>query len=217
MRYLTVLAHPDRGGAFHPLADRLADDPALTREAIHHVELLPDDTILLFAEGSGDSDRYAAIMADCDHVEDYLVSGDERWMAVSQIRASDDSRALLEHRRDSDVVVETPIRIRDDGALRVTFVGSEGELRGLADAVREAPVTFEVRETGDYDPDESALARLLTARQREVLDAAVDAGYYAAPRAATQADVAAALGVAPATVGEHLRKIEARVFGALAD
>ncbi|MFC3476884.1 helix-turn-helix domain-containing protein [Halobacterium litoreum] len=217
MRYLTVLAHPGDGVAFHPLAERLAADPALTREAIHHVELLPDNTILLFAEGSGDSDRYEAIMADSDYVEDYLVSGDDRWMAVSQSRATDTARRLLERHRESDAVVETPIRIRDDGALRITYVGSDADLGALAAAARDAPISLEVLETGDYDPDEGSLSRHLTTRQQEVLNAAVALGYYGQPRTASQADLADELGVAPSTVGEHLRKIEARVFGALAD
>lgn len=216
MRYLTVLAHP-ADGAFHPLAERLASDPAITREAIHHVELLGDDTILLFAEGSGDSERYEAIMADSDYVEEFLVSGDDRWMAVSQSRATATARRLLEHRRDSDVVVETPIRVRDDGALRATFLGSDDDLGALVAAARDAPMDLEVLETGDYDPDETALERLLTPRQQDVLNAAVAAGYYREPRDASLETVAAELDIAPSTVGEHLRKIEARVFGALAD
>ena len=63
----------------------------------------------------------------------------------------------------------------------------------------------------EYDPGVRQLFGRLTGRQREVLAAAVRAGYYDAPRRATQADVAERLDVSPATVGEHLR-IESRVF-----
>jgi len=73
-----------------------------------------------------------------------------------------------------------------------------------------------VLETGTYSPDRHALSRLLTERQREVLDAAVETGYYRDPRGATHEEVAAALDIAPTTVGEHLRKIEQRVFTAVA-
>jgi len=48
-----------------------------------------------------------------------------------------------------------------------------------------------------------------------VLVAAVEAGYYDTPRRATQEDVAAAVDCSPATAGEHLRKVERAVFGAL--
>jgi predicted DNA binding protein len=63
----------------------------------------------------------------------------------------------------------------------------------------------------EYDPGVRQLFGRLTGRQREVLTAAVRAGYYDAPRRATQADVAERLDVSPATVGEHLR-IDSRVF-----
>ena len=216
MRYLTVLVHPDDGATFHPLGEQLAAEPTIDREAIHHVELLADGTVLLFAEGSGEQTRYEEIMRDSPYVHDYMVSGAERWMAVSQFEPTDETRRMLELQRESDVVLETPIRINDDGSFRVTYVGSDAEFRRLfRDAPEEADLSFEVVDTGDYEPGEGALTRLLTRRQQEVLEAAVDAGYYGTPREATLDDVAAEVGIAPATAGEHLRKVEARVFEAL--
>ncbi|WP_276280359.1 helix-turn-helix domain-containing protein [Halorussus caseinilyticus] len=216
MRYLTVLARPGEGGAFHPLGKRLSAEPSITREAIHRVELLADGTVLSFAEASGDRHRYEEIMEESPSVVDYLVSGGDRWMAVSQFEPTDTTRRVLERARESDVVVETPIRVEGDGSLRVTYLGSESDLRNLfRDVADETALAFEVVETGDYDPDESAFARLLTIRQQEVLEAAVEEGYYSAPRRATHEDVARAVGIAPTTAGEHLRKIEERVFGAL--
>jgi predicted DNA binding protein len=73
-------------------------------------------------------------------------------------------------------------------------------------------VTVEVRE---YDPDHGRLYSTLTARQLEVLDVALEKGYYDAPRRATHEAVAAELVCSAATVGEHLRKIERQVFTAL--
>ena len=52
----------------------------------------------------------------------------------------------------------------------------------------------------------------LTDRQREILAAAVEVGYYEVPRQASHEDIADHLGIAPATVGEHLRKIESTVL-----
>ncbi|MFB6270658.1 MAG: helix-turn-helix domain-containing protein, partial [Halobacterium sp.] len=49
----------------------------------------------------------------------------------------------------------------------------------------------------------------LTDRQREVVETAVDLGYYDVPRTAGQDDVAAELDCASSTVAEHLRKAEA--------
>ena len=53
----------------------------------------------------------------------------------------------------------------------------------------------------------------LVARLR-VGDAALDLGYYDGLRRATQRDAADRLGRSAGTVGEHLQKIESRVFGA---
>ena len=216
MRYLTVRVHPEDGATFHPLGGRLAAEPSIDREAIHHVELLANGTVLLFAEGSGDKSRYEAIMDESPYVQDYMVSGAERWMAVSRFEPTAATRRMLELQRESGVVVETPIKINDDGSFRVTYVGSDTAFQCLfRDAPEEADLSVEVVDTGDYEPEEGALTRLLTRRQQEVLEAAVEVGYYNAPRQATLEDVGAAVGIAPATVGEHLRKVEARVFGAL--
>ncbi|GAA5044851.1 helix-turn-helix domain-containing protein [Haladaptatus pallidirubidus] len=216
MRYLTVLVHPAEGGAFHPLGEKLTKESEIEREAIHHVEHLADDTVLSFAEGSGDRGRYEEIMRNSPYVVDYLVSGGNRWMAVSQFEPTEATRRLLERQRESNVVIETPIYFTADGSLRITYLGSDAAFRELfRDSVEESAVAFDVVETGDYEPDEATLTRLLTTRQREVLEVAVEVGYYSASRQSTLDDVAAAVGIAPTTVGEHLRKVEERVFGAL--
>jgi len=216
MRYLTVQITPVESEGFHPVEAKLREEPSITREAIHHIELLTDDTVLLFAEGSGDSDRYEAIMRDSPLVKEYLVSGEDRWLAVSQFEPSDVTRKLLEFERESDIVIETPIKINSDGSIDVTYLGSDSALQAVfRRAGEEIPLTYEVIETGSYDPDANKFLRVLTTRQQEVLQAAMAVGYYTAPRQATQDDVANRIGIAPTTAGEHLRKIEERVFGTL--
>ncbi|MFC3959044.1 helix-turn-helix domain-containing protein [Halovivax cerinus] len=216
MRYVTVRVDPADNGGLHPLGERLSAEPSITREAIHSVELLADGTALLFAEGSGDRDRYEAITARSPHVIDALVTGTDPWIAVSQIEPTPPTRRLLDLRRESSVSLELPIHIEDDGALRITFMGSEADVQALYRTVEGgSALSFEVCETGSYDPDEASLARRLTDRQREVLETAVDLGYYRATREATLEDVAEVVGISPSTAGEHLRKVEARVFSQL--
>ena len=53
----------------------------------------------------------------------------------------------------------------------------------------------------------------LTDRQREALQVAYRAGYYAWPRESTAEEIAETLDIAPATLHAHLRKAEAGVFG----
>jgi hypothetical protein len=218
MRYLTLRLSPATSAGFHPLGERLTEAPGLRREAIHRVELLDDGTVLLFAEGSGDRERYEAIMAESSAVRDCMVSGEGRWMAMSRFEPTDAVRRILEWRRAADVVVETPIRFTDDGGQVVTLLGDQAAFSELFDRATDAEAfAFEVVETGEYDPDTERFTRPLTTRQQEVLAAAVEVGYYRAPRRATHEDVAERVGLSPSTVGDHLRRIEERVFGLLAE
>ena len=216
MRYLTVRLEATGSGAFHPLGKLLTEEPSIQREAIHHIELLPDDSVLILAEGSGDSDRYKELMADSSLVEKYLVSGGERWMATTQFDAEGPLIRFLRLRRDTDLVIEMPLQIFDDGAVRITFLGSDREFQQLYDRTREAE-TFEIEvlETGRYEPKSESFLRMLTSRQQEVLQVAVELGYYSNPREADHETIAENVGIAPTTVGSHLRTIEARVFEVL--
>lgn len=216
MRYLTVLVNSDSRDAFHPLGEELTDEPAIERRAIHHIELLVDDTVLLLAEASGSRERYEEIMAESPHVLNYLTAGEDRWMTVSQFEPTPLVRRALELQRESLLVVETPIRFTSDDSLKVTYLGTDEAFRTLSDYVDEmGSVSFEILDMGDYEADESALNRMITTRQEEVLEAAVDLGYYSEPRQASLEDIGGAVGISPGTVGEHLRKVEARVFGEL--
>lgn len=217
MRYLTGLIHPSESSSFHPLGKQLTEESRITREAIHHIELLTDGLVLMFAEGSGDRERYEEIMQNSPFVVDYLVAGEDPWTAVSQFESTDVSKRALELQQESNVVIKTPIRFTSDGSLRITYLGTDEDFQRLfRDTLGEDAITFEIIEKGDYEPDESSLTRQLTTRQQEVLEAAVDIGYYSTPRQATHADVASVVGIAPTTAGEHLRKIEERVFSTIA-
>jgi hypothetical protein len=214
MRYLTVVLKPDGGRAFHPLGETLTDADSITRRAIHHLELLGDDTVLLFAEASGSQERYREIMGNSPAVIDYLTAGDDRWLAVSQFEPTEAVRRSLELQRDSLLVIDTPIRFTSEDHLKITYLGTDETFREVADYIEAMEsMTFDILDTGDFEAAKSSFSRLLTARQEEVLEAAVDLGYYSNPRQASLENVGAAVGISPGTVGEHLRKVEARVFG----
>jgi predicted DNA binding protein len=213
MRYLTVVVKPDGGGGFHPLGEELSDAPSINRRAIHHVELLDDDTVLLFAEASGSKERYNQIMEGSPHVISYLTAGDERWMAVSHLEPTEGVRRSLELQRESLLVIETPIHFTSEDHLKVTYLGTDetfSKLYEYADDIDQ--LSFDILKMGDYTADGSSFDRLITSRQEEVLEAAVDLGYYRDPRQASLEDIGDAIGISPGTVGEHLRKAEERVF-----
>ncbi|GAA0521123.1 helix-turn-helix domain-containing protein [Halorubrum aquaticum] len=213
MRYLTVLVKPSGGGTFHPLGEKLTDDPSINRRAIHYVELLADDTVLLFAEASGSQERYRQIMEESSHVISYLTAGADRWMAVSQFDPTEPVQRALELQRESFLVVDTPIRFTADDSLKITYLGTDEIFRKLYEYVESVEyMAIDVLETGDYEANGSSFSRMITSRQEEILETAVDLGYYNEPRQASLEDISEVVGITPGTVGEHLRKVEERVF-----
>lgn len=108
------------------------------------------------------------------------------------------------------LVPQLPIVYHADGTATAAVVGS---LEDVSAAVEAAPVEVDVEAVREYaGHGESGAA--LTGRQREVVVAAREAGYYEVPRTASQEDVAAGLDLAASTVAEHLRKAEARLVDA---
>jgi len=211
MRYVTVRVTPHNETAFHPLGQALADADDITREAIHHVELLADGTGVLLAEARGNREHYESILDASEFALQYAVTGAEgRWYAYLQFEPNDTNRRMLEQRQASAVAMEMPVEVHPDGTMEITFVGDEG---AFADAVpADDAYDVELVETGARPPRGDELFASLTERQREVLETALELGYYENPRQTTQDEIAEAVDATAGTVGEHLRKIEHRVF-----
>jgi hypothetical protein len=213
MRYVTVVMKPEEG-YYNPVNRKVTEDPAVTPVAIHHVELLDDGTVLQQTEVRGDLERLEAILAGDEHILDRAVFGDREGYAYTRYEPTDLIEHLIESGRENELMVQWPVEYTDEGHQRITMVGHEQAFAG-ADTDGPEGVEMEIVEVGEYDPDEGRLYGLLTDRQREVLETAVELGYYEDPRQATQADVAEAVEIATGTAGEHLRKIEATLFDAL--
>lgn len=217
MRYVTLLVSPAEGQGFHPVGEAIARDPDVTPEAIHRLNDLGDGTVTLLTEVSGDVDRFRDILAGSPEVHEFTVAdGDEdRGFGYSRVETNDLVEFMLDRGRELELVRDMPIELTAEGAQRVTLVGTE-EAFARANRYREPRgYDIEVERTGEYHPESERLLDGLTARQREVLDAAVETGYYETPRQATHAEIAERVDCSPATVGEHLQKIERSVFGAL--
>jgi predicted DNA binding protein len=106
-----------------------------------------------------------------------------------------------------------------DGEESFTFLAEDREaLRRLLPKL-EAMGTVHVERLSEVGPEGlpltvpvADLTSALTARQLEVLQRAVERGYYDTPRGVTTAELAAAFGVGPSTLKEHLRKAERTVL-----
>jgi predicted DNA binding protein len=98
-----------------------------------------------------------------------------------------------------------------DGTLRVRFVATDHDtlqtvLDRLTDAYDDVCVNRLLRSSRDTDTDQHTLVDLgvLTDRQREILSAAHELGYFDHPKTASAADVAKTLDIAPSTFTEHV-------------
>jgi len=212
MRYLTAVYWPPEGEAFDPAGQALADADGVTREYVHRTERGPADTVVALLSVRGDPAAAAAALAGVEAVVDFAVADRPGCGALVYVRY--DPPELVDRmeraRNEVAVLIDGPAVVRDSGAMEITYLGTEAAFADALDNVSDVPV--EVLGTGEYEPARRDAFDALTDRQAEVVDAAVSMGYYESPRRATQDEVADAVGCSPTTVGEHLRKAEARVF-----
>lgn len=208
MRYVTVVIR--RVDGFHPANQLLADEPTITRVAVQYIHILDDGTAVLLYHLQGDLARARDLLAAVPDILSVDVTGETDGVAYIHAQPIDSMATVLGIPERYEIVLELPIEHVDNG-VRMTMVGHDKQLQQV---LSEFPddVHVDLERTGTYHPTTSQLSSLLTERQRDVLTIAVHEGYYDRPRRATQDDIADITGLSTATINEHLRKIEARVF-----
>ncbi|MDY6780398.1 MAG: helix-turn-helix domain-containing protein [Halobacteria archaeon] len=216
MRYLSLTVSPSEG-SFHPVDSLLAESSEIYRARVLHINLLNDDTVMVLYSVTGDEESVDRIMDEHDDVLTYdlFPLGDDRHHVYVHLDRGEPVVTLLSLVNENQVIIDTPMEFTDDG-LSVTVMGEQDTLREVIDEVPDA-VDVSIEGVGDYTPEENRVLSVLTERQREVLSVAVEKGYYSMPRRATHEDVADALGCAPSTASEHIRKIEAKIMSELVD
>mgnify|MGYP000232918002 FL=1 len=106
------------------------------------------------------------------------------------------------------------------GTLHLTFHAADVEtVREVVTDLREGfgSVRIDRLARTDEEPaDRVAVDRgQLTDRQREVLETAMEMGYFQRPREANATEVATALDISPSTFAEHLASAQSKVLGSL--
>lgn len=211
MRFVTGTIRPDKGW-FQPMEEELVKEPGVRREAIHHLDRLADGTAVAMYEVSGDPDDIMAIIQEHDQSIGYQVTqGDGTVLQHSHFEPTPLVDRLLDLVEEYEFALDMPMIFTDDGRLRVTIIAEDSTISEVF-ASLPGDISFDVERTGEYEAGSGRLFSLLTERQREVLRAAIECGYYQEPRQATHADVADAVGLTATTVGEHLRRIEATLM-----
>ncbi len=209
MRYITfIIPQIDDGRCSN---GECATDQAVNGEAIHYINLLDDGTGVGLYQLRGDFEQGTEVLEADPDVLACEKSEASEGLVYLHFRANALMTDLLSIFRRYEIVVDWPMEYTDEGGLRVTMLGEDKKIR---EAIAEIPdgIQITLEGIGEYHPDMHQLASLLTDRQQELLELAVDEGYYEMPRRATLRDLADQVNISAGTVGEHLRKIETKVI-----
>ncbi|WP_227352715.1 helix-turn-helix domain-containing protein [Haladaptatus salinisoli] len=214
MKYLRLTLDPGET-TVHPVYDVLTGSECVERARGLHGNVAEDIATLLF-HVRGDAERFSARLDGISEVLDYEVTslaGDEFYCYVYNETTAVDGALFAAFTRES-VVQVSPIEYHDDGERRPPVVGDSDDLRA---AMADAPpgVELRVERVGERATGGEDIGASLSDRQRKAAAVAVELGYYDVPRRASNEDVADALGCAPSTAAEHLRKAESKVFESL--
>ena len=201
-------------GDLYSFSEEFADEPDLERKYVHRMEVLGDGTVTMLNECTGPPETVEAALEASEKVIDVIATGDDSTFFYVHFEPESVTRKMMEGRRKTSLTLNMPLELHPDGSIVGRYVGDQGAVEEAFGTVPDPVESELVRMRSDATATGNAAA-MLTARQREVLAVAIDEGYYADPRTATQGDIAAELGLSASTVGEHLRKIEATVLGSM--
>lgn len=211
MREFRVQFWSGEGDLFE-FSEEFATRPELERKYLHRMKMLDDGTVASLGECHGPAEIVEEVLDSAEQVIEVMATGRETTFYYVHFEPCEQSRQMMMMCRGTSVTLNMPLELHTDGSVVGTYVGQQSE---LGDALEQLPESVQaelLRVRRDVRAGEDPSAAL-TERQREILTVAIDQGYYAHPRTATQSDIAAELDVSAATVGEHLRKIEAQILG----
>lgn len=186
------------------------DTLVATQEAIQYINLLDDGSVVGVAQFRGNADQLATIEDEIPEIISCTVTGGETWLAYMHYEPTNVEKTLLKRIDTEAISINWPMRETADG-LEVTLFGEETALQQLiAGFPDEIDITLE--RAGEYQLDIGDPVGQLTNRQKEILQIALAAGYYDIPRRVTQRDLATELGLSRGTIGDHLRRAEAKII-----
>lgn len=112
--------------------------------------------------------------------------------------------------------VDYPI-VFDGNSCQFGVIGSSEELQNIASAAKERAWNMEILAVHDYNPLVNGLLDELTEKQRQILKAAYQYGYFDHPRKIDAGKLAEKVGVHKTTLLEHLHKAEKRLVKRVLD
>lgn len=214
-RVRLVLDAGGREGEIHPMYDILANAEFVERATAMHWSYTDEEQAMLhYVEG--DVDAFRTVTAETAAVVDVEVvpAGDEAFYAFVTGETTEPLRELFGAIEDVTAIPVPPVEYHPDGTVSFDIVGPSAEIQAAIENVPD-PLEVTVDAVGGLAATPALAETLLSERQRDALDAAIDLGYYDVPREADHEDVAEAIDCAPSTAAEHLRKAESKVVRAV--
>ena len=159
------------------------------------------DVTALAATGA---DRAGVVegLRECDRVDDVAVV--DRRAAETVVRVTGPPPSYVAAARRAGAPVEPPVEVAD-GRATLAVVGDRERLSAFGRRLAVAGATVE--SAGGDGPEP-----VLTEAQRDLVRAAIEAGYYDTPRRCTLTELAADRDIAKSTCSETLHRAEGRVL-----
>lgn len=209
MRRLTAEIIGTDGG-LHPADAAFVRDPNIERVTIDQLNYLTDGTGVMMYHLRGARERITEILEESADVRSYSVlptTGGHQVYVHFDVEGV--AYELLRLTNSYEVVIDFPVQCTEKG-IRVTAIGRQEDFVSAMDELPDG-VRVELESLTTFN-DDSRDDLLLTGRQREILELAVQEGYYDQPRGITRDEIAEQLDVGGSTVSEHLRKAERKVL-----
>ncbi|TKX78552.1 bacterio-opsin activator [Halorubrum sp. SD626R] len=212
MKYARLRVH-HTAETRHPMhAFEMAHDRIDSAE-LRHWNTVLDETNTFVFRVRGDPDPFRAKLESRPSTVEYSLTpvSDGVFHCCVRERATETDEEFIGAVARGSLVVLPPIRFNPDGTTDLTVAGPAADVSAAVESLPDG-MRASVRSVGPYHRRAGPAASRLTDRQRSVVAAAVERGYYDSPRACTVSDVAAEFDIAPGTAAEHLRKAEAAVM-----
>ena len=214
MRYATLLL--TWGNAkLHPLSTGFANNPDVHIETLHYINSVDESGYTELTQVRGDLTQARKLLQRIPEVINFEMS--KNGIIYVHYKSSRLMDSLLAVLFDNEIVLKWPVQfVRTNGkqGAQITFLGTSHALTNAIDAI-PSEIETSLRRTGEFQEIDFLPTSVLTERQRDILDVAVRTGYYEIPRQTTHQEIAAELALAPATVSEHLQRVESNLISSL--
>ncbi|WP_254863915.1 helix-turn-helix domain-containing protein [Halovivax gelatinilyticus] len=195
----------------HPIHDLVCRTPEIDRELLLYISVEDGrETAINYVDG--DETVYREALASDVEIDEYEVYPADDGGCYTYIRHDLDpsNRALADALGRDRIAVVYPIEYRSDRRMILSLVMTSEDFREVSEAIPDA-IEMDVLSVGSIP---QLTGPPLTETQREAMKTAWELGYYAVPREASLADVAAELGCAASTASDLLRRGQATMVDA---